>query len=69
MSNNKEAKSLKIDSLEVFVYPDRSEMGKASGELIAEKIKALLQQKDRIRMIFAAAPSQEETLKFLRNDN
>lgn len=69
MSNNKEAKSLKIDSLEVFVYPDRSEMGKASGELIAEKVKALLQQKDRIRMIFAAAPSQEETLKFLRNDN
>lgn len=69
MSNKKEAKNLKIDSLEVLIYPDRSEMGKASGELIAEKIRVLLQQKDRIRMIFAAAPSQEETLRFLRNEN
>ncbi|HOR10137.1 MAG TPA: glucosamine-6-phosphate deaminase [Bacteroidales bacterium] len=66
--SNKVVKSLKIDSLEVFVYPDRLEMGKASGKLIADRIKALLRQKERIRMVFAAAPSQEETLKFLRND-
>jgi len=69
MNNKKGTKKLKVDSLEVIVYPDRTEMGKASGELIAKKIKAILEQKDEIRMIFAAAPSQEETLKYLRNEN
>ncbi len=69
MSNKKVAKNLKIDSLEVLIYPDRSEMGRASGEFIAEKIKAILEQKDEIRIIFAAAPSQEETLKYLRYEN
>lgn len=69
MSNKEEAKSLNVDSLEVFIYPDRYEMGKASGEIIVEKINFLLEQKKEIRMIFAAAPSQEETLKYLRKQN
>jgi len=59
---------IKVDNLEVYVYPDRKEMGKSSGECIAAKIKELLSQQDELRMIFAAAPSQSETLKQLRSE-
>lgn len=56
------------DRLCVRVYRDRLQMGKAAAEDIAQAILALCEKKDRINMIFAAAPSQNEVLHALRED-
>jgi len=48
--------------LEVFILPTREAMGKAAAENIAEKIQSVLNTKGTARMIFAAAPSQNEML-------
>ena len=50
---------------EVNVLPDRSEMGRVAGMAVEQKIIDLLKEKDEIRMIFAAAPSQNEVLAYL----
>lgn len=53
------------DSLKVEVYANRNEMGTAAGHDAAEKMKELLNRKENIRMVFAAAPSQNEFLQTL----
>ena len=53
------------DKLEVRVYDTRRAMGDAAGKDIADKMVELLAKKDEINMIFAAAPSQNETLAAL----
>ncbi|WP_408008525.1 glucosamine-6-phosphate deaminase [Pseudalkalibacillus sp. A8] len=58
----------KVDHLEVKTFADRKALGDNAGRQIAEKIKDLLQQKDEIRMVFAAAPSQNEVLSYLAQD-
>ncbi|MEO8399100.1 MAG: glucosamine-6-phosphate deaminase [Ignavibacteriaceae bacterium] len=55
-------KEFKIDDLFVKIFPDRAAMGKASAQEAAEKIKDLLKNKSEIRIVFAAAPSQNEFL-------
>lgn len=47
-------------------YATRSAMGKAAGKAVEEKIIALLTEKEGLRMIFAAAPSQNEFFAYLR---
>lgn len=54
-----------VDKLQVCVFSDRGSMGRAAGEAVAAKMKELLAAKSRIRMIFAAAPSQNEALDAL----
>lgn len=58
-------KSLKKDKLTVNIYKNRTLMGEAAAEDIANCIKKLLDEKDSINMIFAAAPSQNDVLKSL----
>ena len=58
-------KSEKIGTLDVRVYDTRAEMGNAAGNDAADVIVALLAKKPEINMIFAAAPSQNETLAAL----
>jgi glucosamine-6-phosphate deaminase len=53
------------DQLAVEVYADRAEAGKAAGERAAEAIREALAAKGSARVIFAAAPSQNETLATL----
>lgn len=55
-------KTERVDHLQVKVYANRNLLGTAAGMEVAEKMKELLAQKERIRMIFAAAPSQNEFL-------
>ncbi|MBB6671217.1 glucosamine-6-phosphate deaminase [Cohnella nanjingensis] len=55
----------RADSLEVRVYPDRAALGRAAGADIARAMRELLAVRERIRMVFAAAPSQNETLEAL----
>lgn len=58
----------KYDELTLKKYDTRSEMGEAAAREAGAKIKELLAKKDYIRMIFAAAPSQNEFLTALIAD-
>ncbi len=53
---------MKVDQLNIEIYQDRDLMGRAAALTVADKIKSLLTNQERIRMIFAAAPSQNELL-------
>ena len=57
--------SFKIDDLEIKKYESRDDMGRAAASDIAKCIKALLEKQPVVNMIFAAAPSQNEMLKYL----
>lgn len=54
-----------VDRLKVQVYADRAAMGAAAGHAIAARMRQMLAGGRFIRMIFAAAPSQNETLQTL----
>jgi len=58
-------KELNADKLKVMVMDTRDSMGQVAAKAAGECIRALLSQKDEINMIFAAAPSQNETLSYL----
>ncbi len=58
-------KSFTIERMKVRVYKDRSEMGAAAAEDAASRIRELLGKKERVRMAFAAAPSQGGFLDWL----
>ena len=56
------------DKLEVKIYDSRAEMGLCAASDIAACIHSLLEKKEYINMIFAAAPSQNEVLASLVAD-
>lgn len=56
----------KYDNLNVVIEQTAEEMGKTAALAIAEEIKRLSKEKDTIRMMFAAAPSQNTTLTALK---
>ena len=56
---------LKKDKLDVKIYETRDEMGKGAAEDIRECILKMLNEKEEINMIFAAAPSQNDMLLHL----
>ena len=58
-------KSFSKDPLRVCIYETRKECGAAAGREIAACMRKLLAEKKEISMIFAAAPSQDETLEAL----
>ena len=55
------------DKLHVYTFDTRKEMGDCAGKQAAEVINALLAQQDEVNIIFAAAPSQNETLAALKS--
>jgi len=55
----------KFASLFVEIHPDRRSLGRAAGVAVAAKLRELLGQQTRVRMVFAAAPSQNEFLETL----
>lgn len=61
-------KLIKKDRLAVQIYNTRSEMGKAAASDIKACILELLEKKECVNMIFAAAPSQNEVLAALAAD-
>lgn len=61
--------NFKKDNLTVKIYDTRAEMGANAGKEISDCIKTLLAEKEELNMIFAAAPSQNEVLEYLANDN
>lgn len=48
--------------MDVNILPDRTQLGRAGATLAAEVIRRSLVAKPRVRVMFAAAPSQSETL-------
>jgi glucosamine-6-phosphate deaminase len=58
-------KLFQSDNLRVKISEDRSQMGACAAADIAACIAALLDKKDKINMIFAAAPSQTDMLNAL----
>ena len=61
-------KSFRADKLQVQIYENRRLMGEDAARAIKAKIAELLSTKSEINMIFAAAPSQQDVLKFLVED-
>lgn len=57
------------DKLVINIFENRKEMGDAAGKAAADKIRELLSEKEEVNMIFAAAPSQDETLAALAAEN
>ncbi|QGH33452.1 glucosamine-6-phosphate deaminase [Gracilibacillus salitolerans] len=55
----------KVDQLNLHIFNNRDELGKSAAKDVAAKIIELLSQKETVRMIFAAAPSQIEFLQAL----
>lgn len=55
----------KADSLTIFQYDSRKEMGIAAARAIEDSVCKTLERKDYCNMIFAAAPSQNEVLAAL----
>ena len=61
-------KTFKKDLLTVNIYETRDTMGQAAAFDVKKKILSLLKEKETVRMIFAAAPSQNEVLASLAYD-
>ena len=53
------------DKLKVRLLLSREEMGRAAAADCAARLRELLAQQEYVNMIFAAAPSQNETLAAL----
>ena len=62
------AREISTGNLKAIIYSDRRELGKNAGAHIAAKIRELQKNQDTVNMIFAAAPSQNETLDQLYNE-
>jgi len=62
-------KNFKKDKLEIEIYFNREEIGISSADYVETIIKNILKEKNDIRMVFAAAPSQNEFLKYLISKN
>ena len=54
--------------LEVKIFHTREEMGKEAAVNVSDTIRKLLNEKEEINMIFAAAPSQSDFMKELVAD-
>lgn len=56
---------LHVDLLQVQIFDTRQAMGRAAGHDVAAQMRQLLGQQPLVRMVFAAAPSQNEFLATL----
>lgn len=56
---------MQVDRLKVRKFATRQQMGEAAAADAAAHMKRLLSEQERVRMVFAAAPSQNEFLQAL----
>jgi glucosamine-6-phosphate deaminase len=54
-----------VEKLQVKLFSNRREMGKAAGQSVAEKMKEILRVRETLSIVFASAPSQNEFLEEL----
>ncbi len=62
-------KKIKTDGLTTEVYSDRPAMGAAAAKMAADRINKAIAEKGEANVIFAAAPSQNETLAALLTED
>ncbi len=62
-------KMIKKDNLVAYIFPTRKEMGAAAARCAADAINEVLRGKEYANVVFAAAPSQNETLEALLAQN
>lgn len=62
-------KQIKTDKMQTFIYNTRKEMGDAAGKEAARLIREILAEKGECNVVFAAAPSQNETLAALLGED
>lgn len=62
-------KTIQTEKLTTYIYDTRAEMGDAAGKAAAEVIRETIAKKGYANVIFAAAPSQNETLAALLAEN
>jgi glucosamine-6-phosphate deaminase len=65
MNRPRSTRRLMVEKLSVKVYATRDDMGRAAACDVAERMQQLLATQARVRMVFAAAPSQNEFLATL----
>lgn len=68
MSDIQAIKQFHTDKLEVRIFENRAQMGKAAALEFAHRMNNLRSVKDELRMVFAAAPSQLDFLNSLSAD-
>lgn len=61
-------KILEKERLTIKIYDDIKDMGREAASEVSCKIREILDKKEEVNMVFAAAPSQEEFLKCLITD-
>jgi glucosamine-6-phosphate deaminase len=54
-----------VEKLQVKLFSNRREMGKAAGQSVVEKMKEILRVRKALSIVFASAPSQNEFLEEL----
>jgi glucosamine-6-phosphate deaminase len=54
-----------VEKLQVKIFSNRREMGKAAGQSVAGKIREILRARKALSIVFASAPSQNEFLEEL----
>lgn len=59
-------KEMTVEKLKVKIFEGRPDLGKESADDVSACINKLLDEKDEVNIVFAAAPSQNEFLKELR---
>jgi glucosamine-6-phosphate deaminase len=59
----------KVEELKVYVWSDRQSAGAAAGKETVARIKRLIEEKGEARVLFAAAPSQDESLAYLKDSD
>ncbi|MDE1163344.1 MAG: 6-phosphogluconolactonase [Acidobacteriaceae bacterium] len=55
------------DLIHVHIYPTREQLGAAAAAAVTAEIERLLRTQSRMRIVFAAAPSQTEMLAVLKD--
>ena len=58
----------KVEELEVKIYKSRQLMGLVAAKIFIEQLDLLLKTQDKVNVIFAAAPSQNEFLQVLKEN-
>jgi len=59
---------MKVDQLEIKIFDTRQEMGENAAKMVADKIRELQQSQEFVNIIFASAPSQNEFLAALKDE-
>lgn len=62
-------KSISLPKIKLNIFDSRTAMGEAAAKAVEAKILELLSEKEELRMVFAAAPSQNEFLANLQKSS